>query len=169
MADETFDEFSEEGGKKKPVLLIALGVLVLAGNGAFAFTMINKGDDAEGADTEVAVEVAAQLDVFDPMADPGPIVSLEPFVINLDEPERARYLRVALGIELADEAGVERTSSRMPRLRDRYISHLASQNASGLSSTEDKDRLREELLTIARETVAPAQARAIYFTEFIIQ
>lgn len=169
MSDETFDEFTDEAPKsKKPLLLIGLGVLLLAGNGAAAFFFMGGNDDAEAATPAVAAADEAPL-AFDPGAEPGPMMPLEPFVLNLDEPERARYLRLSVNLELENDDAGSALQARMPRLRDRFISHLSSQSVAGLSSAEDKDRLRGELLDIARGMAGARAVRAVYFTEFIIQ
>lgn len=172
MSDEQFDEFTDEAPKKSnKMLFILIGVAVVAINGGVAFMMMGGDDEADAAaQAPVAAEPGAEaMPVFDPSAEPGPMVALAPFVLNLDEPERARYLRIAVGLELANDESVEAVNSRMPRIRDQYIRHLSSQTVSGLSSGEDKDRVREELLSITRNLVNPAAIRAVYFTEFIIQ
>jgi flagellar protein FliL len=168
MAEEAFDEFTDATPKsKKPLLFIVLGAVLLLGNGAAAFFFMSQGSgEAEAA--PVAAEPEAEL-AFDPGAEPGPMMPLEHFVLNLDEPEHARYLRVAVNLELENDEATAIVQARMPRLRDRYISHLSSQSVAGLSSIEDKDRLREELLEIARSMSGPRAIRAVYFTEFIIQ
>lgn len=169
MSNETFDEFTDEAPKSKsPVLLIGIGVLLLAGNGAAAFFMMGDGGEPTESAAPAAVAEEAPL-AFDPGAEPGPMMQLEPFVLNLDEPERARYLRLSTSLELETEDAMSALQARMPRLRDRFISHLSSQSVAGLSSAEDKDRLREELLEITRGLVGARAVRAVYFTEFIIQ
>lgn len=171
MSDDQFDEFSEEIPKKSnTTLILMIGVAVLAVNGIVAFMVIGGGGSDAEAQTPAATAPAAEAaPVFDPGAEPGPMVALEPFVLNLDEPERARYLRISVGLELSDEEAVAAVDARMPRIRDQYIRHLSSQSVSGLSSGEDKDRVREELLTLTRNLVQPSAIRAVYFTEFIIQ
>lgn len=168
MAEETFDEFTDAAPKsKKPILFIVLGAVLLLGNGAAAFFFMSQGGgEAEAAPAAPAPEEPL---AFDPGAEPGPMMQLEHFVLNLDEPERARYLRIAVNLELESEDATAILQARMPRLRDRYISHLSSQSVAGLSSADDKDRLREELLEIARSMSGPRAIRAVYFTEFIIQ
>ena len=156
MADEEKkgdEETTEDGGGKGGLVTIVLLVLVLANLGLTAFMMLS---GPGGGDAEVSEE-------------PGPILPLEPFVINLDEPGADRYLRLTIALEIDEEDTGELVTTRTPILRDSFLAHLSSQQVETLKTKESKERLREELAVLARDVVSDTAIRNVYFTEFIIQ
>lgn len=101
--------------------------------------------------------------------EPGPLVGLDPFVVNLNDPVNTRYLRIGISLEIGSEAERDGVSKRLVPLRDEFIRHLSSQEPTQLLSRNDKDKLREALLAKAQSVVPNKSVRQIYFTEFMMQ
>src|SRR5256885_16515661 len=97
---------SDEPEPTKPAALAAaksskavLGLLVLnlAASGFVVFKLLTaQPAEAAGAPHPAAKEPTAEIS--------GPIVPLDPFVVNLDEPGTSRYLKLTLQIEVAPKA-----------------------------------------------------------------
>ncbi|MCA9564100.1 MAG: flagellar basal body-associated FliL family protein [Myxococcales bacterium] len=152
------------GSKLVPILL----VLTLAVNGLLAFIYVTDDGPSSVAAAEEPEDEEETAD--DEMSEqPGPIITLDPFVVNLSEPQGTRYLRVTLGMEIRSEETRAEVEARIPVLRDRFISHLAAQQSEVIQSVTEKDRLRSELLAMARDVVSQRSIVGLYFTEFIIQ
>lgn len=167
MADEEeIDELEDmpaKGSSTKTIIIVA--ILVLLSNGIWAglfFVTQNNSTGAEAAAAEPPPDKA-------PSAEPGPLHELEPFVVNLNEPEGTSYLRVKINLELESESSKKELESRMVQLRDGYISLLSSQSVAQLRTIEDKNRLRADLLKSAQDIVSKRHIRAVYFTDFMMQ
>lgn len=104
---------------------------------------------------------------------PGYMELKPPLVVNLASSGRTRYLKMDLQFYLSTSHDAELVTQHMPLLRDRMITMLGGRQPEQLSSMEDREKLRAELLESLRETMThqtgvPA-ITAIYFTGFIIQ
>ena len=117
-------------------------------------------DAAEDPDSEEAGMVGDE---------PGPLVTLDPFVVNLNDPANTRYLRIGISLEIGSEKERDLVDKRLVPLRDEFIRHLSSQEPAQLLSRNDKDKLREALLHKAQTVVPKKAVRQIYFTEFMMQ
>lgn len=151
---------------KSPFILLfaVFGFLLLAVNGALAFFFLRPdGEPEPESEPEPSPVVAEDLDTI------GPILSLDPFVVNLNEPGAPRYLRVRISLELPNEEAKLLVEQRQVPFRDRVIGHLSNLEAARLRSAHDKERLRLELITISEEAFEQSLVNNLYFTEFIIQ
>jgi flagellar FliL protein len=155
MANPT-DSAPRARGKKLP-LLAGATLLALGGAGVVAFGLK---EDEQAAASAVR-----------PERDPA-VIRVDPFVVNLSDPEGERYLRCTLRLVLdRQEAAAQANADPLlqARLRDRIFSLLASTRAGELASLTGRDAMRARI----RETVGPLFGEAVvlevYFTEFLLQ
>lgn len=175
MSDETSEEIvaAPPKSQKGPwIAVIAVTVLCNAAWGA-VFVM-SKPDPAAAAEVAVAEAPEGEEGEDGEGAtgsgdEPGPLVGLDPFVVNLNDPVNTRYLRIGISLEIGSEKERDAVSKRLVPLRDEFIRHLSSQEPSQLLSRNDKDKLREALLVKAQTLVPRKAVRQIYFTEFMMQ
>ena len=174
---EEIEEIEETKGKGSNMkVFIVIGVLFLLSNAVWGGLFFVKGNgEAEAAEKADAAKDAAEATIAEQEAQarslniPGPIVALEPFVVNLDEPAGAHYLRVTVKVEIDREENRPHIDERMVMLRDRFITILSSKRMAQLRTQEDKKKLREELLAVAQDLTGERAVRAVYFTEFLTQ
>jgi flagellar FliL protein len=105
-------------------------------------------------------------------ASPGPlgkIVPLEPFVVNISDRERDRFLKLKTEIELSSAEVAVELEQRLPQIRDLIISLLGAKSFDEVRSIEGKNFLREEMLLRINSLLVTGKAKAIYFTEFVVQ
>lgn len=163
MAEKKKDE--QEGGKKsggKLALIIAAVVLLAAGVGAAAYFMGSKGaSGAVGADAARAS--SAPSDAI------GPMVDVEPFIVNILDNDGTRYLKAALTLEAETPAGRQEIIERMPQLRDAILLVAGNKTFDELRDLQGKLQLRAELLGRVNEIMKRDRIRRIYFTEFVVQ
>jgi flagellar FliL protein len=173
MADEVEELFEEEKPKNNNMALIAIVVVVLLSNGIWGAVYFMSGPSAnaqaaESAEGKAEAESEEESKAVDP-GELGPIHTIEPFVVNLNEPGGSRFLRIGVSLEMGDEKHREVVESRMVPLKDVLISELSSLDVEQISSKRDKERLREDLLESVQGVTSRAAVRQIYFTEFMVQ
>jgi len=133
--------------KKSKMLLIVIAVVVvaLAGGGGGAWLFLRaKSHDAPPA------EHAA------PVKKPPVFVTLEPFVVNLIPENGDHYLQIGLVYQVIDDKAVDSMKSFMPVIRNKILMLLSSKRPSEIATPEGKQKLVEELVMAARQSVPGA-------------
>ena len=101
-------------------------------------------------------------------ATPGTI-ALDPFVVNIADRDRDRYLKLKAELEVTDPQVRAELDFRTAQIRDLVISLLGSKSFDEIRSIEGKNFLREELLLRMNAVLMRGRIHRIYFTEFIVQ
>ena len=139
--------------KKNLLLIVIIAVIVLAG-GASAFSfLIRSGGDGHKKE-------AVQENV---------IISLEPFIVNLYDPQKLRYLKMSLQLELAKTPEAEYAKTRIPQIKDAVIMLLTSKSAEALQSPEGKLIFKDEVTLAAGQIVGENIVKNVYITDFMMQ
>jgi flagellar FliL protein len=99
----------------------------------------------------------------------GHIYNMEPFLVNLADQGRPRYLKIKMSIESQEMKVNEEYEKRLPQLRDTILTVLSSKSYGEISDSEGKKRLREEIIVKLNRLLRGFQVRTVYFTEFMIQ
>ncbi len=170
MAEETK---KEENGKKKksPLLFIIIGVVIVllaAGGGAFFLL-------SSGGDEEIAQEIEKDQAKEPPKPELtaaqeiGIIKELEPFVVNLADPQARHFLKASISLELADEESGELVDKLKPRIRNDILMLFSSQTMEDIISQEGKVRLRDEIIARISHILGPNRLKNVYFTQFVVQ
>lgn len=162
MSDEAEPVKPVEASAPKPSkAMLALLVLNLAGTGLVAFKTMTA--------HPVAVAPAAAHAATHPTSEvSGPVIALDPFVVNLDEPGTSRYLKLTLQLELAPKAE-EALSKNKELVRDTILSHLSGLHLKDTLGAEAKEKLRQELVAKITKLVGPDKVRRIFFQDFMVQ
>ena len=190
MATKDKTEEAPEGAasaapkKKGSLKWIIVGLLVLAvagGGGAFAwlkFMAPHKAEAKAGDPKSVEAKPAEgkgseakpgeKGEQGPPTTKIGPIFDLDPFIVNLADPE-PRFLKVTMKLELDTDATKTEVNERIPQVRDAVLILLSSKEAQMLKPTAGKLQLRDEILQRINSLLATGQARNAYFTEFVVQ
>ena len=102
------------------------------------------------------------------------VLHLEPFVVNLADPEENRFLRAGsdLGLErpLAGKEG-KGGKGDVPaaRIRDCILYVLSTWRSDALLATDGKQKLKDEILRALQDRVPELGVRDVYFTDFLVQ
>jgi len=99
----------------------------------------------------------------------GHIYSMDPFIVNLADQGRLRYLKTRISIESQEMKVNEEYEKRLPQLRDMILTVLSSKSYGEISDSEGKMKLREEIITKLNRLLRTFQVKTVYFTEFMIQ
>ncbi len=187
MADETKEapeekkdknekEENEEGEKgeetqSKPLMKwVLIGVLGLAAvSGGAMFFMKGSSDTTE--ETVEAEVVPASLEEVVPAGEQGEVAlfDLEPFIVNLNDPEQIRYLKMTIKLHLASAGFADPINRVLPQIRDSLLILLSSKAYDDIRSVDGKMELRDEIVTRVNTALKSTGVRTVYFTEFVAQ
>lgn len=124
----------------------------------------------------VAASPACQKPVADTPSDGSvkDVLHLEPFVVNLADPEGDRFLRIGVDLGLASAPAPKegRTSAGdvpTARIRDCILSITSAWRSDDLLAPDGKRKLKNQLLCALHERVPDLAIREIYFTDFLVQ
>lgn len=139
--------------------------LLLGNLGATGFVVFKL---LTGPQAEAAAPHGAAAKAVETAEVTGPVVALDPFVVNLDEPGTSRYLKVTLELELMPEAEQAVTKSRQ-LVRDAILSHLSGLHVKDTLGAEAKDRIRGDLMASLVKLLGPEKVRRMFFQDFVVQ
>ncbi len=166
MNNEDGDEGAPSGGKKKLLIIIIVVILLVVGGVAGAYFTglldpVVKMIVGDGSQSTEAVEDGGGPSVF---------YELPALTVNLNtEGRQARFIKIQVSLELANEEDKPRVEAVIARVMDNFNVYLRELRIEDLSGSAGVYRLREELLTRIRASVAPVQVRDILFKEMLIQ
>jgi flagellar FliL protein len=99
----------------------------------------------------------------------GPVKTLEPFMVNLDEEGAPRYLRVVLQMELASADADEAIDHSMHIVRDSILRYLSGLHVADTLGAEAKDKIRGEILSRIERIAGGHKIRRLFFEEIVVQ
>lgn len=157
-----------EGAPKKKgkgkLLLLALPILLLGAGAGLWFSGVLPGMLGMNKEEEHAGEPPPP-----PPPKPG-YFAMPEMVVNLNAgPRRQSFLKVAIKLEVSDEAKVADVQAVQPRLQDLFTTYLREVRPEELRGSAGTHRLREELIARANIAVAPARITDVLFTEMLVQ
>ena len=164
MADEEATEAvsAKAGSGKKMIVLGIIGLLLLGGGGGAAWFFMG-GQKAEG-------EKHAKADHEEgPVDEPGPVMELEPFLLNLADRDELRFLKVSIKLELDRPEEKTDFPNKVPAIRDALLVLLSSKESQLLRTVNGKRRIREEIMTRVNGVMSKGKVANVFFTDFIIQ
>lgn len=149
----------ETGQKKRPYrkwFFIGFLVTVLLAGGALAGKYF--------MDQSTAKKAAAQKN-----ASAATVWPMDAFIVNLMDNGGERYLKVVLQLELSDPEVVAELKEIKPKLRDAILGILSSKSLKDISTSEGKQRLKEEITYRLNGYLSTGKVLQVYFTDFVIQ
>jgi flagellar protein FliL len=99
----------------------------------------------------------------------GYIYNLEPFIVNLADPNHQRYLKIRISLESKEIKVNEEYEKRLPQLRDMILTLLSGKSYKDIYDSDGKNKLREEITSRLNQLLSNFQVKTVYFTEFMIQ
>ena len=163
MSDEPTLTPNSSGPPAAKTSKAVLGLLVLnlAVTGFVAFKSLTA-HPAEAAAKHEAPKGEPSSEVV------GPVVPLETFIVNLDEPGTSRYLKVTLELEL--KPGAEESLVKSKQLvRDAILSYLSGLHLKDTLGAGAKDKIRTDLMASITKLMGPEKVRRMFFNDFVVQ
>lgn len=164
MAEENATEEApvKAGSGKKMILLSLIGVLLVGGGGGAAWFFMGGKDERPKAHEE-----HAKVDGVH--EEPGPIMELEPFLLNLADRDELRFLKVSIKLELDRPEEKTDFQHKVPAIRDALLVLLSSKESQILRTVNGKRRIREEIMARVNGVMSKGKIANVFFTDFIIQ
>lgn len=151
---------AEPGGAGPGKALLGLVAANLAGTALVAFKVLTAHPVAAAPHHAEHAEPTSEVT--------GPVVALDPFLVNLDEPGQSRYLKVTLELEVAPKAEEALAKSKQ-LVRDTILSHLSGLHVKDTLGAEAKERLRADLLAKVGKLLGPERVKRMFFQDFVVQ
>lgn len=153
---EDVQEEKPSNKKGKNLLLIIIIAVVAIVGGIIAYVILLK-----PAEDKVAIKEEKKVEVV--------MFAMEPFVVNLTDPARVRFLRVSLYLELAGPAVAEKAKARTPQIRDAIITLLTAKTHGELIHPEGKLQLKDEINIRINQILGENAVRDVFLTDFVMQ
>jgi len=131
-----------------------------------------EGDAGEGAEAAGDAKDNAEGEAAAPVEDkkPGPVVALDGFLVNLNEPGSGRYLKAAVEVEVADSGAVEEMNAQKRSIRDDLLRYLSSLSVADTLGESAKDKIKLAMVTrIGKQIGGAPRVRRLFFTDFMVQ
>ena len=94
---------------------------------------------------------------------------MDPIIVNLNNTDKMRYLKIKMEIESSEAKANEEYEKRLPQLRDTILAVLTNKNSKDILDSEGKEKLRAEMKEKMNGFLTTFQIQNIYFSEFVIQ
>jgi len=151
------------GAGKTSKAVLALLVLNLGASGFGAFKLVTAHPAAAATVHEEKHETNEKVEVT------GPVVALDPFVVNLNEPAASRYLKVTMQAELVTHEAEGLLEKNKQVIRDAVLGYLSGLKLVDTLGAEAKDAMRAEVLKRIEAVVGEHKVRRLFFQEFVVQ
>lgn len=178
MAEKAENAEKENEGEAKParspkMLIIIVAAVILAGAGGY-FAMSKSGnegvaaEEGESSGSGEAGEGHGNNKEGD-KHNAGHVYPLDSFIVNLSDPNRTRYLKVTIQLELEKPEAIEEVKSKIPQVRDALIILLSSKSMEEIATPAGKYQLRDEIIARVKQFVTRGNVITAYFTDFVVQ
>lgn len=186
MSDNAEKEAAVEAPKKSkmPMIVMAVGVLSLAGAGAVVFLgnkpakadKPHKGEHGAAAD-EHGEEDAEEEEA--PAHDSGGHgggasgaynAKLESFIANLESDDgEMHYVKCTITVELPNEGSKDKLEKKLPRLRQDVLLYLSGLTMAQTNGGEAKKKLRDGLDVVVKQAAGKALIKNVFIVELVVQ
>lgn len=168
QVDEILNDFNKKNSTMTILIIVFALITVIGGAGAgYFFLFRGKETAAEPAKAEAPAAAAPASGEHGKMI--GTVVRLDPFIVNLNEVDASRYLKVAIEVEVTGEETVKELEKRNPQIRDLTVGVLSSKSFADIQGADGKFRLKEELMFSLNKVLVSGQITQIFFTQFVVQ
>lgn len=164
---------SQEAPKKKKQLLLfaiigAVAVTLIAA-GLVSYLFFFKKPSTETIEKEIAKDQTAKAGGSKGESRVGIMVDIEPFIVNLDDPNAKHFLKVAITLEVPDEKTKDEIGKLMPKIKNEIIMVLSSKTLADVIPVDGKIKLRDELMIRLANILGQGKLNNVYFSQFVVQ
>jgi flagellar FliL protein len=153
---------AKKKGKGKLFVILGVVFILLLGGGAGALFILRKPADPNTPD---AKKTAAKKDATG-------IVTFEPFVVNLADEGKRRFLRINVRLIVDNEEEAEHiTKSEVThtRLRADILDLLTQQTSDHITTADGKAALKKEISERAHHILHETEVADVLFSDLVVQ
>lgn len=99
----------------------------------------------------------------------GKYYTIESIVVNPAGTAGTRFLSCGVSFELDNEADVKAFEAKGVQIKDILITILSSKTVDELSDIALRNKMRRQIQFVVNRYTAPAKAKAVYLTDFVLQ
>lgn len=164
------DEHPPKKSKAKWFILLFL-ILLLGGVGysVWHFGLVEKFLGGAGETAPKPAQSAKTEQKFAPAPSAGRVVSLKPFTTNLSDPLGRRFIKVSLGLEVANAQVEQELQQQEPRVNDSILMLLSSKTYADLATVESKLILKNEIAARLNQILGGPKITQVFITDLVIQ
>lgn len=170
MAETVEESVPPKPRKEKTWMLMALLVLVVSGDLAMRVFSYFKAPKVAAA--VAAVEVPAPRHESGRRAEAKSTLTLDPFLVNLADPDNVRFMKATFQLGLAGDKEMEELKANavfIAATRDAIISLLSAKTSDQILSPEGKDKLREEIRTRVNDLLPRSSVNEVFIVDIVVQ
>jgi flagellar protein FliL len=153
-------------GKGKLVLVLLILLVLGGGAGGGAWWWMARSQAASGHDAKAGGGEHAEV------TENSGVLALEPFTVNLADPEASRFLRASVHLVINDGHAVkeiEEDKLKVMRVRSSVLELLSMQISSRVTTTEGKAELKHAIAARASDILKPIKVIDVLFSDFVVQ
>ncbi len=165
MAEETKEQEEKKGGKKKFIILLII-ILLLLGGGAAAYKFLVLDKQKEKKSEKKAQKIVKEIKNVE---DLGVEFDVGTFIVNLQDRDADRYLKVSVVLEVQDNKIKAELEKRKPQVKDAITTLLFTKSSKELKTEEGIEQLKEEIIKRVNAILPIGGVKNVYFTDFVIQ
>jgi flagellar basal body-associated protein FliL len=98
-----------------------------------------------------------------------PIMTLDPFVVNLNEQGRVRYLKAKFDLELKNDGAKAKLETKKVAIRDDILRYLSSLAVADTLGEVGKNAIGDAILARIDKALGGESVSHLYFNEFVVQ
>ena len=153
-------------GKKKLLMMAGIGVaILLIVVGAAVWFFVLRKPSTPDADTVVSGAPAGDI-----KAGASVFYDVPEFSLNLAQTgQQDHFLRLKVTLELASADEEKQVETNAARLQDDYLQYLRQLRLDDLRGNAGLQRIKEDLLLRASQTLAPVRVKNVLFREVLVQ
>lgn len=95
--------------------------------------------------------------------------TVESIVVNPAETGGTRYLSCSVSFEVASKEDLKAFEEKSVKIKDLLITILSSKTVDELADIKLRNDMRRQILAVVNRFTMPAQATAVYLTDFVLQ
>lgn len=124
-----------------------------------------------GLTPKVVREMEARKYIYDEAVfkDKPVTYSLEPFTVNLSDPDDSRIVQIKVTLEMLDEDGFEEVVSMGAHARDTIVHILNGKEFPELQTIQGKLFLKDEITVALNKQLKRSFIKDVYFSRFVLQ
>lgn len=172
------NENNPEGKKfnKKPIIIIAILVLLGTGIGVGAYFLLGNNTEATSTETTGEGEPTVPDEVVDNKKAKSEAIYVpisEPILVQIQGKKKARMLQVKISFLVRSSVAEVATQKHMPLIKNNLIMYFSAANSENLVTAEGKVALKDGALKVVqdllKEQTGKIQVEQLLFTGFVMQ
>lgn len=152
---------------KMPMPVMLLLLLNVGGTGYVAFQNMQSAAAAHHA--AASADDGKESGHKEARAEVGPVTPLDPFIVNLNEPEATRYLKATFELEVSGPEVVGELERLKRPIRDDVLRYLSSLSVADTQGETGKAKIQQEVVARIDKQLGGDKVKRLFIVDFMVQ